>query len=47
MREVPLAAFVAAHCDGAIVVDVREPGEYVGGLPDRQGGRSSQPPHER
>jgi len=31
MREVPLAAFVAAHCDGAIVVDVREPGEYVGG----------------
>jgi rhodanese-related sulfurtransferase len=31
MREVPLAAFAAAHCDGAIVVDVREPGEYVGG----------------
>jgi rhodanese-related sulfurtransferase len=31
MREVPLVAFAAAHCDGAIVVDVREPGEYVGG----------------
>jgi len=31
MREVPLAAFAAAHRDGAIVVDVREPGEYVGG----------------
>jgi len=31
MREVPVAAFAAAHSDGAIVVDVREPGEYVGG----------------
>jgi rhodanese-related sulfurtransferase len=31
MREVPLAAFAAAHSDGAIIVDVREPGEYVGG----------------
>jgi len=31
MREVPLAAFAAVHRDGAIVVDVREPGEYVGG----------------
>ena len=31
MREVPLVAFAAAHSDGAIVVDVREPGEYVGG----------------
>ena len=31
MHEVPLAAFAAAHSDGAIVVDVREPGEYVGG----------------
>ena len=31
MREVPLAAFAAAHSDGAIVVDVREPGEYVTG----------------
>jgi rhodanese-related sulfurtransferase len=31
MREIPLAAFVAAHSDGAIVVDVREPGEYVSG----------------
>ena len=31
MREVHLAAFATAHSDGAIVVDVREPGEYVGG----------------
>jgi len=31
MREVPLVAFAAAHSDGAIVIDVREPGEYVGG----------------
>jgi len=31
MREVPLSAFAAAHSHGAIVVDVREPGEYVGG----------------
>lgn len=31
MREVSLAAFAAAQSDGAIVVDVREPGEYVGG----------------
>ncbi len=31
MLEVPLSAFAAAHSDGAIVVDVREPGEYVGG----------------
>ena len=31
MPEVPLAAFAAAHRDGAFVVDVREPGEYVGG----------------
>jgi rhodanese-related sulfurtransferase len=31
MREVPLSAFAAAHSDGAIVVDVREAGEYVGG----------------
>jgi rhodanese-related sulfurtransferase len=31
MREVSLSAFAAAHSDGAIVVDVREPGEYVGG----------------
>lgn len=31
MLEVPLAAFAAAHSDGAVVVDVREPGEYVGG----------------
>ena len=26
-----MAAFAAAHSDDAIVVDVREPGEYVGG----------------
>lgn len=31
MREVPLATFAAAHREGAFVVDVREPGEYVGG----------------
>ncbi len=31
MREVPLAAFAAAHRDGAIVIDVREPGEYLTG----------------
>jgi len=31
MLEVPLAAFAAAHRDGAVVVDVREPVEYVGG----------------
>ena len=31
MSEVSMAAFAAAHSDGAIVVDVREPGEYVGG----------------
>ena len=29
MREVDLAAFVAAHRDGAVVIDVREPFEYV------------------
>ena len=31
MREVPLLAFAAAHRDGAVVVDVREPVEYLGG----------------
>ena len=31
MREVTLETFAAAHADGAVVVDVREPGEYVGG----------------
>mgnify|MGYP001791398443 CR=1 FL=1 len=31
MLEVPLSAFAAAHSDGAVVVDVREPGEYVSG----------------
>lgn len=31
MRDVPLAAFAAAHRDGAFVIDVREPGEYAGG----------------
>jgi len=31
MREVTLAAFAAAHSDGAIVIDVREPGEYESG----------------
>jgi rhodanese-related sulfurtransferase len=31
MREVDQTTFVAAHRDGAVVVDVREPFEYVGG----------------
>lgn len=31
MREVDQAAFAAAHTEGAIVIDVREPGEYVDG----------------
>ena len=31
MSEVSLDAFTAAHADGACVIDVREPGEYVGG----------------
>ena len=31
MLEGPPGAFEAARSDGAIVVDVREPGEYLGG----------------
>jgi rhodanese-related sulfurtransferase len=31
MREVDLAAFAAAHRDGATVIDVREPFEYLTG----------------
>src|SRR5215207_4662440 len=31
MREVDLATFAAAHRDGAVVIDVREPLEYVAG----------------
>ncbi|HET8661867.1 MAG TPA: rhodanese-like domain-containing protein [Micromonosporaceae bacterium] len=31
MREVDLPAFVAAHRGGALVIDVREPFEYVTG----------------
>lgn len=31
MREIDLAAFAAAHADGAVVIDVREPQEYVSG----------------
>ncbi|MFG2058146.1 rhodanese-like domain-containing protein [Micromonospora sp. NPDC048930] len=31
MREVDLTTFAAAHADGATVIDVREPVEYVGG----------------
>jgi rhodanese-related sulfurtransferase len=31
MREVDLTAFAAAHNEGAVVIDVREPGEYVSG----------------
>ena len=31
MREIDIHQFAAAYADGAPVVDVREPGEYVGG----------------
>jgi rhodanese-related sulfurtransferase len=31
MREVDLAGFAAAHRGGAVVIDVREPFEYVSG----------------
>jgi rhodanese-related sulfurtransferase len=31
MREVDLAAFAAAHAGGAVVIDVREPDEYLSG----------------
>ncbi len=31
LPEVDLQAFAAAHADGAFVIDVREPFEYVGG----------------
>jgi rhodanese-related sulfurtransferase len=31
MREVDQTTFAAAHRDGAVVVDVREPFEYAGG----------------
>jgi rhodanese-related sulfurtransferase len=31
MSEVSLEQFAAAHADGATVIDVREPGECVGG----------------
>ena len=31
MSEVSLEQFAAAHADGATVIDVREPGEYIGG----------------
>ncbi|NUT33421.1 MAG: rhodanese-like domain-containing protein [Hamadaea sp.] len=31
MREVDQAAFAAAHAAGAVVIDVREPGEYAAG----------------
>lgn len=31
MSEVSLEHFIAAHADGATVIDVREPAEYVGG----------------
>jgi rhodanese-related sulfurtransferase len=49
MREVDLASFAGGHSTGAVVVDVREPGEYTAGhvpgarlmplghLPDRVG----------
>jgi rhodanese-related sulfurtransferase len=31
MREVNLPAFAAAHASGAVVIDVREPHEYIAG----------------
>ena len=31
MREVSIPAFAAAHADGAVILDVREPHEYVAG----------------
>ncbi len=31
MSQATLEQFAAAHADGAAVIDVREPGEYVGG----------------
>ena len=31
MPDATLSEFAAAHADGAVVVDVREPSEYVGG----------------
>ena len=31
MREVDITTFAAAHADGALVIDVREPHEYVAG----------------
>ncbi len=31
MSEVDIPAFAAAHADGALVIDVREPHEYLGG----------------
>ncbi len=31
MREIDIDQFAAAHADGAVVIDVREPGEYVAG----------------
>jgi rhodanese-related sulfurtransferase len=31
MREIDIHEFAAAHADGAEVIDVREPGEYVSG----------------
>ena len=36
-RESTLTEFAAAHAEGAVTVDVREPGEYVGGhVPNAQ-----------
>lgn len=29
--EVPISSFVAAHADGALILDVREPHEYAAG----------------
>lgn len=45
--EIELAAFAAAHADGAVVIDVREPLEYVAGhVPGGAAGAArAGPPH--
>ena len=42
IREADVRAFAAAHRDGAVVVDVREPFEYAGGPLVTHAARSAQ-----